>query len=104
MAQFIVSHPAGAAFSGTIVGSTFTAGTAHIDTDTPGGQAAYAYFQRAQYGLTPYQAPPEEAIERIGLDAPPLPDTDPEQPHSPTGPEQPAILGPAEPDQEGGAQ
>lgn len=55
-----VSHP-DPTFAGVVVGITFEAGTAGVDTNAPGGLAAYSYFQRAQYGLAPEQEPPAAA-------------------------------------------
>lgn len=55
MPQYTVQHP-DMQFAGEIVGVKFADGTAAVDTEA-GGQAAYAYFQRAGYGLTPIEAP-----------------------------------------------
>ncbi|WP_441251192.1 hypothetical protein [Kitasatospora sp. McL0602] len=42
-------------FTGDVVGVPFAGGTGTVDTDADGGQAAYAYFQRADYALTPIE-------------------------------------------------
>lgn len=48
-------------FAGDIVGITFTNGAGTVDTEKEGGYAAYSYFQRAGYSLTPVDAPEQTA-------------------------------------------
>lgn len=71
-------------FSGDIVGVAFTNGTGIVDTDAEGGQAAYAYFQRADYALTPENepSPDEPDTEDTGQHPGPEPEV-----HTFTGPE-----------------
>ncbi|MGW4648047.1 hypothetical protein [Kitasatospora sp. NPDC004289] len=67
MAEFTVTHP-DPGFKGDIVGITFTAGSASVDTGAEGGLAAYSYFQRAGYGLTEVAAPEPEPAEFTEFD------------------------------------
>jgi hypothetical protein len=64
MAKYTV-HSSNLAFTGDIVGVTFTDGAGTVDTDAEGGLAAYSYFQRAGYSLVSVEesAPAEPAIQ-----------------------------------------
>jgi hypothetical protein len=68
MPKYLISHP-DPQFTADLVGLRFTDGTATVDTDTPGGIAAYSYCQRAGYTVNPIEpdAPaadePEAAAE-----------------------------------------
>lgn len=49
-----------AGFTGDVVGITFRDGLGEVDAATDHGQAAYQFFQRHGYGLTPLDEPDQE--------------------------------------------
>jgi len=66
-------------FTGNVVGIDFVAGIAEIDTDNDAARAAYAYFERAGYRLSPVQA---EDPEADGPQFPPPPERFDPAPHT----------------------
>jgi len=60
MAKYLISHP-DPTFTAALVGVNFVDGTATVDTDASGGLAAYSYFQRAGYGVTPVETAEADA-------------------------------------------
>lgn len=61
MPTFDVRAPL-AGFTGTVAGVEFAGGTAQVDTGNDAGRAAYAYFERAGYRISPVEdEAPEQA-------------------------------------------